>query len=281
MSGENPIRFYEMLKEIFGYEAGVRKKREPKKSSKDPVIKVVTITEIKERLQIDKDSYTLFYEFKRRVLDPCREEICEKTDIEFDYEPVKVGRRAGKIKFTIREKPDFADPLEGLFDNEEIPCNSIEIPISHAKMNLDINQDNAEETVAQVHVERSERIKAELMEICSDKFTLEQLLSLYEELKLYASHYANDDSKLLQGVKIAVTRALAYRVRSLFSYARKVIQSLGKESEPMVKERKKSLLYTHDHERLEQLYNQIQFAPNDEKLKQEYNNIYQKIFGHR
>ena len=280
LSGENQVRLYEMLKEIMGVKKWQTGKTKPQKWAKpSEVSEIISISELKERLQIDK-AYPLLHEFKRRVLDPCRDEINKKTDIEFDYEPIKVNRKTEKIRFTIREKIGFKDPLADLFDNEEAISTGIEVGLSRVGKSLGTNPGNAKETVIQMLAERGEQTKTALKEMCGSKFTLQQTLSLYEELKLYAPHYADDDAKLLQGVRIAVTRTFAYRARNLFPYARKVIQSFGVESKPIAKERKKSPLYTQKHERLERLYNQIQVDPDNKELRKEFNNAYHDVYGH-
>lgn len=71
-----------------------------------------------------QESYKLFKEFKRTVLDPAVKEVNEKTDCQFDYEPVKRGRTVISIIFKYHSKKEQIEQqtLSALpeFDNEQI-----------------------------------------------------------------------------------------------------------------------------------------------------------------
>lgn len=50
------------------------------------------------------DKYQEYHNFKKRVLTTSRNEIEEKTDISFDYNEIKKGKRVAAIRFTIHSK---------------------------------------------------------------------------------------------------------------------------------------------------------------------------------
>lgn len=50
------------------------------------------------------DTYHEYHNFKKRVLTTAQNEIEEKTDIAFDYEEIKKGKRVVSIRFMIRSK---------------------------------------------------------------------------------------------------------------------------------------------------------------------------------
>lgn len=48
--------------------------------------------------------YSEYHNFKKRVLNPAKKEIAEKTDIMFTYEEIREKRKVAAIRFQIREK---------------------------------------------------------------------------------------------------------------------------------------------------------------------------------
>ena len=79
--GQYTIRFFEFRKSFLG-----RKKTEVN----------FTLKELRDVLSLKKDEYDQFFDFKRRVLEPARLELLERTGKSFTWEPVKQGR-GGKI----------------------------------------------------------------------------------------------------------------------------------------------------------------------------------------
>jgi hypothetical protein len=59
-----------------------------------------SLVELRKMLGAE-DVYPAYGNFKQRVLVPAQEELKKKTDISFEIEEVKVGRRVDKIKFLI------------------------------------------------------------------------------------------------------------------------------------------------------------------------------------
>ena len=60
------------------------------------------VDELKELFQISQ-SYKNFHDFRKYVIIPAHNELREKSDICFEYEELKKGRRVEKIKFLITE----------------------------------------------------------------------------------------------------------------------------------------------------------------------------------
>ncbi|MRB31447.1 RepB family plasmid replication initiator protein, partial [Bacillus thuringiensis] len=48
--------------------------------------------------------YPNYTNFKQRVLNPSQKELNQKTDISFEFEEIKSGRKVKKIRFIIRSQ---------------------------------------------------------------------------------------------------------------------------------------------------------------------------------
>ncbi|WP_144519640.1 replication initiation protein [Bacillus thuringiensis] len=80
------IRIYELLKQYEG-------------------IKERTISLENLRYYLDAiDIYPNYANFKQRVLTPAQKELTQKTDISFEFEEIKLGRKVQKIRFIILSK---------------------------------------------------------------------------------------------------------------------------------------------------------------------------------
>lgn len=90
----NQLRMYEILKQYEG--VGERK---------------IPIAQLRELLGIAPEEYPRWDNFKRRVLDSCQEALRENTDICFDYEPIKSGRKITGLRFIIKKNPNYVEPL--------------------------------------------------------------------------------------------------------------------------------------------------------------------------
>jgi plasmid replication initiation protein len=101
------IRIYELLKQ---YQAIGRR--------------TITISRLREMLGITPKEYTLYGDFKRKVLLVAHKEVNEKTDISFDYRETKLSRKVNELEFTITKKgvPDRsckAAPAASMKDKAE------------------------------------------------------------------------------------------------------------------------------------------------------------------
>ena len=90
VSGAYTIRFYELICQY-----RTIGKRE------------VSIQDLRFILNIG-DKYPLFYDFKKRVIEPAIKEINEKTPMQISYEQKKKGKTVVGIAFKFKEKPKQA-----------------------------------------------------------------------------------------------------------------------------------------------------------------------------
>jgi plasmid replication initiation protein len=93
LNSKYSIRLYKILKDRFEQESRYNKKAELK----------ISLDEMKELFEIPK-SYN-YGMFKKRILEKAKKEFEEHTDIIFDYEEIKTGRKVTAIKFLIRLNP--------------------------------------------------------------------------------------------------------------------------------------------------------------------------------
>jgi plasmid replication initiation protein len=87
------IRMYEILKDWLELNARYGNKAE----------KIVSLKEFMEILEIPR-SYK-FYDIKRQILNKAKQELSENTDILFEYEEIKTGRKVTHLKFYILPNP--------------------------------------------------------------------------------------------------------------------------------------------------------------------------------
>lgn len=65
----------------------------------------------KNELVVIKDNYPKFGAFRQKILLKSQEHLKEFTDISFEFEPIKDGRKVAKIRFDVTRKPEHALPL--------------------------------------------------------------------------------------------------------------------------------------------------------------------------
>ena len=95
LSSVNQIRMYEILKQ---YEKiGNR---------------IIEVEELKRLLGIKKNQYSLFKDFRTRVLESCQQALEQNTDIKYTFEPMRKGRKIHALKFTITKNKNFKDDLK-------------------------------------------------------------------------------------------------------------------------------------------------------------------------
>lgn len=87
LSSANQMRMYEVLKQ--------------REKMKQPVI--ISISDLRMYLGIDKKQYSRYQDFRVRVIDKAKTALAAETDITFTYAPVKSGRRIDAIAFTIKK----------------------------------------------------------------------------------------------------------------------------------------------------------------------------------
>lgn len=83
------IRLYELIKSIHYHDL-------------EPYERIYTVEELKKLL--DAEVYKTYQHFREKVLDKAIAEINEYSDKIVSYEPIKIGRRIGKIKLKVETK---------------------------------------------------------------------------------------------------------------------------------------------------------------------------------
>lgn len=68
----------------------------------------LSIEELRNKLGIDCDKYKLYSDFKRKVILKAQKEINKKSDIQFDFQEVKKGRKVESLKFFMEFKDEIA-----------------------------------------------------------------------------------------------------------------------------------------------------------------------------
>ncbi|WP_251862436.1 replication initiation protein [Clostridium sp. Marseille-Q2269] len=112
LNSEYSIRVYELLKQYEKLK-----------------IRIMDMDEFKNAIGLDKEQYPRFYDLKKRVLLVSEKELKEKTDISFDFEEIKVGRKVTGIKFYItkNKKDEILDEMAiSLEDNSIDDKSSVE-----------------------------------------------------------------------------------------------------------------------------------------------------------
>src|SRR5690606_10838527 len=84
-----------------------------------------SVEEIREKLGALTKSYTLYGNFKNKVLLPAVEEINEQTDLFISFKEIKKGRKVERIEFSIRKaaKVRLASPVDSPvlpLENEDV-----------------------------------------------------------------------------------------------------------------------------------------------------------------
>jgi len=77
--------------------------------------RVMTVQKIRQKLLLEK-RYPVFSDFRRYVLEIAKKELSSKTDISFEYELIKKGRKVDSIRFNITSKT----PVVTFENREEI-----------------------------------------------------------------------------------------------------------------------------------------------------------------
>ena len=101
LSKENPYTKYELknilpLKSVYSIRIYELLKQYEKISNR-----TIDIDELKKLFQIKPTEYTRYNDFKRFVIIQAQKELPLKTDISFDFEEIKTGRKVTSIKFNI------------------------------------------------------------------------------------------------------------------------------------------------------------------------------------
>jgi len=92
------IRIYEILKDWFN--------QANRYNNSKKVEKIVEVRWLRDTLEMpDSYPYGGSSGVRNRVVEKAKKELAEHTDIKFDYEEIKTGRKVTHLKFTIEENP--------------------------------------------------------------------------------------------------------------------------------------------------------------------------------
>ena len=105
LSSSFSYRIYEILKQY------------QDKTTKDGWLDI-SIVELRKRLGLDEEKYTLYSNFKNRVLRSSQKELSEKTDIAFTFEELKEDRKVIRLLFRIYENTERKEGVEKELKNK-------------------------------------------------------------------------------------------------------------------------------------------------------------------
>jgi len=95
------IRIYEILKDCLAMNSKYGRKAELR----------IKVTDLREKLEIPK-SYQYSSHIKKLILEKSKKELEKHTDIIFDYNEIKTGRKVTELLFVIKINPDKINELE-------------------------------------------------------------------------------------------------------------------------------------------------------------------------
>ncbi len=109
------IRLYEILKDYLELNKRYNRKAE----------KIISLDEFRQMLEIPK-SYQYSSHIKKLILEKAKEQLAKYTDILFDYEEIKTGRKVTHLKFIIKDnKKNKKSNRINLIKKQETKLNRI------------------------------------------------------------------------------------------------------------------------------------------------------------
>lgn len=87
--------------------------------------RIITLIELRLMLGIE-DGYK-YADIKRQILEYCKKELSDKSDITYDYKPIKTGRQVTAIRFFIFINEKAALPSKQLTHEEQKLLNTIPV----------------------------------------------------------------------------------------------------------------------------------------------------------
>jgi plasmid replication initiation protein len=171
----NHLRMYEILKQ---YEtAGIRR---------------IKLDDLKIFLGIEPDEYPRWTNFQTRILRGCQKALAEKTDIVFDYKPIRNGRGGKVIGVEFRIMRNTAaiqltlDEFIGGTDNFQLTFDDLE----HERFSTDLAADEPQISKPSQGRKRKNNDKnytpedkktlKEYAEVCQNTFTDKEIKEIFE-----------------------------------------------------------------------------------------------------
>lgn len=201
LKSSNQLRMYEILKQ---YEKlGER---------------VLSLSELKELLGLNKNDYPRYNNFRADVLEVCKEALETYTDIKFVYEPTGKLGKGGKIftlKFTVLRNDNYVDPLS-LADF------------------IDIKGTQPDDDDINIEIEFEDDHLVFLTEACNNEFSKTEIQILYNLVVQILPHKIGESTHSFQ---LRVYEHLKHRydelkwrsertnIKSRFAYLRKILEA--------------------------------------------------------
>ncbi|AGK99586.1 replication initiation protein [Clostridium pasteurianum] len=102
LKGKYSIRMYEILK-----------------SNEFKKVAEIKVDELRKILKADTGSYLIYQNFKNRIIVQAKRELCSKTDICFDFEEIKTGRKVTALKFHIKSNNKDVNYMAAQIESEK------------------------------------------------------------------------------------------------------------------------------------------------------------------
>jgi len=113
----------------------------------------IELDEFKRILGITEKSYSVYQNVKNKVILQAQKELSTKTDISFEFEEIKTGRKVTSLKFIIKSNKKVNAPIDEVgADKQETPLDQIEKDI---KLIMDITNNEFSEKTAMLFRELS------------------------------------------------------------------------------------------------------------------------------
>ena len=180
LKSRNQLHLYELLKQ---YEnIGTRE---------------IRLEQLKDWLGIGSSEYPRWDSFKKYVLDACQVALKKYTDIEFDYEKIKAGRKVVGVKFIINKNKDYQDKIKlSEFIKNICSYQDQDLELENKLKNTEIkfiNLDNLENQEEYIADENSvEEFIEFLSGACNNEFSRNKMIVI-KDLLIKAGYYKKPD----------------------------------------------------------------------------------------
>ena len=181
---------------------------------------VENVRSLRERLKCTEDYYLEFAEFDRKVLKRCFNEINEKTDCKYEYEPDSSQKPIRRIRFTVQ-------PLPKAIEEEIYPEHAakIESPEPEKEQKTGLSEEERGEICGGMEDEVFAEFTKEQLEAMRDlawtktpKEEIERHREVLGSGRL--AHEYGTSGWLMQLIRIAKT----YGAKNMFSYVRGMVE---------------------------------------------------------
>lgn len=171
-----------------------------------------TLQELRYELNCEADSYAAYKEFNDKILKRCQKELHAKTDIRFEYKPIRTGRKVTSVQFTVLTQAELLPPTP---EQEELD----------GQLLLGLPQDEEDEEAAVLEKYGSESL-AFIAGACDYEFSAEEMRVIYD---LVLQHISGGDkieqyNYLLRKYHILKQYDAKSKIKHRSNYLIKIIQ---------------------------------------------------------